>query len=631
MSGFIFLLVVFPFLLAGLLLATGSNRIRRLIVGVGVSGVMLGALYLALPGVPERVTRLPVAPELVTWAMLFAEVLITLYLFGLSVRLRQPLLAALVLAQSALLLPLELGGGQHVAVARYLAHDQFSVILALIIGVVGGLVCLYALDYMQEFHVTHHPDLRDGRRGFFAVLFLFLGAMFGLVFSNTLLWVYFFWEVTSLCSYWLIGYKGTEESKRNALRALLMNMAGGLGFAVALFVLIRGGGPVEIDRLVVSTPALVLLPASLLAFAGLTKSAQLPFSSWLLGAMVAPTPVSALLHSSTMVNAGVYLILRVAPVLQGTAAGLLIALVGALTFLVASLAAIGASDAKKVLAYSTVANLGLIVLCGGIGTHEAVWAGVLLIVFHAIAKGLLFLCVGVVEHKIGSRNINDMSGLILKMPRLAVMLLIGMAGMFLAPFGMLISKYAVLRAVLDSAPLMAVFIVFGSAATLFFWIKWMGCLLVVTRPYENVEKNIGRGKWTALYSLSVLTFGTCMLFPLISTCLIEPYIRTQYHLAQFTPMSEGNIILMVIMLALVALFPLSFLNYGRNVKVIDPYLGGANAEDGSRFNGALGATREMSMQNYYLSEMLPEAKMMRAGVIMACALLAGLLVKVVVS
>ncbi len=631
MSGFIFLLVVFPFLLAGLLLATGSNRIRRLIVGVGVAGVMLGALYLALPGVPERVTRLPVAPELVTRAMLVVEAVITLYLLGLSVRIRQPLLAALVLAQSALLLPLELGGGHSVAVARHLGHDQFSVILALIIGVVGGLVCLYALDYMQEFHGTHHPDLRDGRRGFFAVLFLFLGAMFGLVFSNTLLWVYFFWEVTSLCSYWLIGYKGTEESRRNALRALLMNMAGGLGFAVALFVLIRGGGPVEIDRLVVSKPALVLLPASLLAFAGLTKSAQLPFSSWLLGAMVAPTPVSALLHSSTMVNAGVYLILRVAPVLQGTAAGLLIALVGALTFLVASLAAIGASDAKKVLAYSTIANLGLIVLCGGIGTHEAVWAGVLLIVFHAIAKGLLFLCVGVVEHKVGSRNINDMSGLILKMPRLAVMLLIGMAGMFLAPFGMLISKYAVLRAVLDSAPLMAVFIVFGSAATLFFWIKWMGCLLVVTRPYESVEKNIGRGKWTALYSLSVLTFGTCMLFPLISTCLIEPYIRTQYHLAQFTPMSEGNIILMVIMLALVSLFPLSFLNYGRNVKVIDPYLGGANAEDGSRFSGALGATREMSMQNYYLSEMLPEAKMMRAGVIMACALLAGLLVKVVVS
>ena len=104
------------------------------------------------------------------------------------------------------------------------------------------------------------------------------------------------------------------------------------------------------------------------------------------------------------------------------------------------------------LAYSTVANLGLIVLCGGIGTYEAVWAGVLLIIFHAVAKCLLFLCVGVVEHKLHSRDIEAMSGLILNMPRVAVMMLIGMAGMFLAPFGMLISKWAVLKAVVDAYP-----------------------------------------------------------------------------------------------------------------------------------------------------------------------------------
>ena len=308
-----------------------------------------------------------------------------------------------------------------------------------------------------------------------------------------------------------------------------------------------------------------------------------------------------------------------------------VALVGALTFLVASLAAITTSDAKKVLAYSTIANLGLIVLCGGIGTHEAVWAGILLIVFHAIAKGLLFLCVGVIEHKLHSRNIDDMSGLILKMPRLSVMLQIGMAGMFLAPFGMLISKYAVLKAVLDSMPLLAIFIVFGSAATLFFWIKWMGSLLMVTHSHENVEKGIGWGKWTALYSLSAMTFGTCMLFPLLSKYLIEPYVKTQYHLAQFTAMSDGNVIIMVIMLALVSLFPLSFINYGRNVKVIDPYLGGANKDNGIQFTGAAGTVRDMSMQNYYLADVLHEAKMMKAGVIFACIFLVGLLLKVVCS
>ena len=197
----------------------------------------------------------------------------------------------------------------------------------------------------------------------------------------------------------------------------------------------------------------MLLPAALLCFAGITKSAQLPFSSWLLGAMVAPTPVSALLHSSTMVKAGVYLVLRMAPVVTGTKVGMMVALVGAVTFVVGSLAAITTSEAKRVLAWSTVANLGLIVLCGGIGTYEAVWAGILLIIFHAVAKCLLFLCVGVVEHKLHSRNIEDMSGLVVRMPRVAIMMQIGMAGMFLAPFGMLISKWAVLKAVVDAYPI----------------------------------------------------------------------------------------------------------------------------------------------------------------------------------
>jgi ech hydrogenase subunit A len=595
-----------------------------------VAVIVLASLYLALPNVPASVADLAVSPEAVSRVMLGLEAVITLYLLWVSVRVRNPLVAVLALAQAGILLPLELGG-HHAEVAKYVIFDQLSIILALIIGVVGGLICLYGVDYMQEFHVTHHPEMPDKRRSFFAILFIFLGAMFGLVFSNSLQWIYFFWEITTLCSFWLIGYKGTEESKRNALRALLMNLTGGLGFAAALYFLIHNGTTIELDRLVKAGSAAALLPVALLSFAGITKSAQLPFSSWLLGAMVAPTPVSALLHSSTMVNAGVYLVLRVAPVLEGTVAGVLVALVGALTFLVTSFAAITASDAKKILAYSTIANLGLIILCGGIGTHEAVWAGVLLIVFHAIAKALLFLCVGVIEHKIHSRNVDDMNGLIMRMPKISVMLQIGMAGMFLAPFGMLISKYAVLKAVLDSMPLLAVFIVFGSAATLFFWIKWMGSLLMIVGQHENVEKNIGVGKWSALYSLSVLTFGTCMLFPLLSSYLIEPYVKTQYNLTQFSAMSEGNIILMVIMLALVSLFPLSFLNYGRNVKVIDPYLGGANTDKGVQFSDSVGGVREMAMQNYYLSDILPEAKMMKAGVVLACLLLVGLLLKVVLS
>ena len=629
MTGLIPLLIAVPFLIGLALLLITCDCVRRPVVVAGVAAVMAGAVLLAaLPGLPPCIFQSALAPEHVNRGMLVVEIAISLYLIWVGIRSRQWLIPVLAVAQAALLLPLELGGGHGVVAAAHnpLFCDKFSVIMALIIGVVGGLICLYALGYMREFHESHHPEMPDGRNRFFAILFIFLGAMFGIVFANNLLWLYFFWEVTTLCSFWLIGYKRNDESKRNARRALVMNLLGGFGFATAIRLLARHGGEPALDNLTGAGPALALLAASLLAFAGITKSAQLPFSSWLLGAMVAPTPVSALLHSSTMVNAGVYIVLRMSPVLRGTTAGLLVALVGALTFLVASLAEITTSDAKKVLAYSTVANLGLIVLCGGIGTPEAVWAGILLIVFHAIAKGLLFLCVGVIEHKLHSRDIGDMSGLILKMPRLSIMLQIGMAGMFLAPFGMLISKWAVLKAVVDAMPLLTFFIVFGSAATLFFWVKWMGSLLEVVHPHANVERNIGCSEWFALYSLAILTFCTCMLFPLLSSFLIEPYVRGEYgHVAT---MSQGNVIIMIVMLALVSLFPLSFLNYGRHVKVVDPYLGGANTGQGNQFTGSAGAVHGMSMQNYYLTALLPEAKLMQAGVVLAGLLLAGLLLKV---
>ena len=628
MTGLLPLLIALPIALSLILLCVGCDRMRRPLVLFGVLAVIAGSLAVAWPGLPADAVRLCVPQEIVDRVMLVVEAAISLYLLWVSFRSRRWLIAVLVLAQAGLLLPLELGGHVHAVSTRPLFVDQFSVIMTLIIGVIGGLICLYALDYMKEFHESHHPEMPDGRRSFFAILFLFLGAMFGIVFSNNLLWLYFFWEITTLCSFWLIGYKGNEESKNNALRAIMMNLAGGVGFAAAIAWLMHRGQVIELDHLLAAGGAIALLPAAFLAFAGITKSAQLPFSSWLLGAMVAPTPVSALLHSSTMVNAGVYLVIRLSPVLRDTTVGLLVALVGALTFMIASLAAITTSDAKKVLAYSTIANLGLIVLCGGIGTPAAVWAGVLLIVFHAIAKGLLFLCVGAIEHKLHSRDIEDMSGLILKLPRLSIMLQIGMAGMFLAPFGMLISKWAVLKAVVDAMPLLTIFIVFGSAATLFFWVKWMGKLLEVTQPHANVEKNIGAGEWTALYTLAALTFATCMLFPLLSSALIVPYVQHAYPHLTLVTMSQGNVLIMIIMMGMVALFPFSFLYQGRHVKIVDPYLAGANTEQGNTFTGSAGTVQNMSMRSYYLTDLLPEAKLMLAGVVLAGLLLAGLLLKV---
>jgi ech hydrogenase subunit A len=616
-------MILGPFAAGAGLLCLRLDGMRRILVGAATIAVCCCALALiGLPS-PAGLPGFPVNSHHLNWLMLLIEAGMGLYVVYVGLRARHALIVALMVAQAGLMFWFEWTYGSRLEAAHNLFLDKFSIIMALINGLVGGGICLYALGYMREYHEVAHRDVADRRPFFFALLFIFMGAMFGIIFANNLLWLFLFWEITTLCSFLLIGYTQTEEAKRNALRALVMNLAGGLAFAIAIVWFYRQSGSIELQTMVASKKELVLLPAALLCFAGITKSAQLPFSSWLLGAMVAPTPVSALLHSSTMVKAGVYLVLRLAPIVTGTTVGLMVAMVGAVTFLVASLAAITASDAKRVLAWSTVANLGLIVLCGGIGTAAAVWAGLLLIIFHAVAKCLLFLCVGIVEQKLHSRDIESMSGLLQNMPRVGVMMLIGMAGMFLAPFGMLISKWAVLKAVVDAFPALTVFIVFGSAATLFFWVKWMGKLLEVVRPREKVEGHLGLGETVALYGLSSATFLACLFFPVISSVLIEPYVAGVF--GQSVAMSQGNIIIMTIMMVMIMLFPLSFINYGRGVKVMDAYLGGANVQSSVRFLGSGAQVQDVAINNYYLRDFFSEAWLSHWGVVTGATLLTVML------
>lgn len=243
----------------------------------------------------------------------------------------------------------------------------------------------------------------------------------------------------------------------------------------------------------------------------------MPFSRWLLGAMVAPTPSSALLHSATMVKAGVYLLIRLAPVMYGTYAGSMVSLVGGFTFLITSMLAITVSDGKAVLAYSTISNLGLIAACAGVGRQETVWAAVLLLIFHAVSKSLLFQTVGAIENATGSRDIESMHGLIARHPRLALTLSIGIAGMFLAPFGMLISKWAALKAFVDSGSIILVlFICFGSATTLFYWTKWVATVLSWNRKDTRQRNTTSGDQWTSLLIHSVLMVLLCFAFPAVS-------------------------------------------------------------------------------------------------------------------
>ncbi len=394
--------------------------------------------------------------------------------------------------------------------------DGLSSILIIIVCVVGALIVVYATGYMRE-HAAHAPATSAGDRRFFLVLTGFLGVMNGLVLANNLRWLAVFWEGTTLCSFLLIGHEGTAEARANALRALLINVFGGVALSFSALLAARGGN--ESLEAIMSAKALV--PMALLCIAALTKSAQFPFQSWLLGAMVAPTPVSALLHSATMVKAGSYVILRLAPAFAGSRLLHVVALAGGFTFAIAAALAVSQSNAKRVLAYSTISNLGLIVACAGIATPLAYAAALMILCFHAASKGLLFLCVGAIEQKIGSRDIEDMGSLLYIMPFTACVTIAGMLTMLMPPFGMLMSKLMAIEAAID-APLVVLLVIAGSALTVFFWAKWIGRMQTVSYHARYQREVLPFSMMSVLVVLCALVLGGGVLSMAVYRRVIEP-------------------------------------------------------------------------------------------------------------
>jgi ech hydrogenase subunit A len=624
-------LICFPFFAAFILsLMKEHGKKRKYFIFASCILIVAAVLYF-VTGVMVSGTNATYLTEThtVDTVILIAEICIMALVIYYGVKYKKYYVALLSVAQTGLIVWLELTGGNKIE-GTHIAADKLTVVMCLIIGIVGCLICVYAVGYMKDYH-AHHTEFKDRRPFFFAMLFVFLGAMFGLVFSSNLTWIYFFWEITSICSFLLIGYNQSEEAMNNSFKALWMNLLGGLGFAVAIVYCALSLHVVELEKLVTmgTGTEIALIPVILLAFAGLTKSAQLPFSGWLLGAMVAPTPTSALLHSATMVKAGVYLLIRLAPALSGNLAGLMVTTVGGFTFLMASMLAISQSDGKKVLAYSTVSNLGLIAACAGVGVHEAVWAGVLLMMFHAVSKSLMFLTVGAVENSIGSRNIEDMHGLVVRLPELAFVMIIGIAGMFLAPFGMLISKWAALKAFIDSnSVLLVVFLVFGSATTLFYWTKWLGKLVAIIHDSERLPNTTKGSEWFSLLSQAFIMITLCTSFPLVSTYLIEPFLGDMFHNNAPAIISSGNMNIMLMMLCAIVILPIAvrLLTFGKKTKVVMSYMGGGNYGNDRAFVDAFGEKKQMYLANWYMEDYFGEKKILKPSLILASAAIIILMV-----
>ncbi|MCK9294481.1 MAG: NADH-quinone oxidoreductase subunit L [Desulfobulbaceae bacterium] len=600
-------LIIVPFFAALACLLIRSTACRACIVIATAAMLAVSSLLLQGPLAPDAGLR---------WAGLIdplitgCDFLLLAVMFYLGCRYRHPLIVLLTAGQLGLFVRLEF-----FVFAKDRGHalfqvDVLSLTLVRVVCLVGGLICLHAIPYMQA-HEQHQNPARSRQPQFFALLLLFLGAMNGLVLTNHLAHFYFFFELTTLCSFLLIGHDRSKEAMDNALTALWMNGLGGLLLLFAIQGLYGQSAMLDMTGLAAATAGnqAALLPLSLLLLAAFTKSAQLPWQRWLLGAMVAPTPTSALLHSSTMVKAGVYLALRFAPAFAHTllAQGLMLA--GGFTFLAAAALAIGQRNAKKVLAYSTISNLGLIFACAGIGTPAAVAAAMLLILFHAVSKGLLFLCVGTAEQQVHSRDIEVLRGLCARMPLTGMIAVLAVLTLIVPPFGMLLGKWLVFEAGADHL-VFYLMLVLGSSFTLLYWVRLAGTLLA-SGQVEGFKPE--RQPLLSRFPLVALACGAVVLAlgaPILYGRLLPGGQTWSAGRGGVLTTAVGSFPLDVLfavaaLLGLLALFGVSRAMAGRKAF---PYLAGANTRLPDHFVGPMNRPVRAMVENSYLAPFFGEER-----------------------
>jgi len=300
--------------------------------------------------------------------------------------------------------------------------DGLSLLFALLISGMGALVIIYSGSYLAG-----HPE----QGIFFSYMLAFMASMLGLVLANNAILLFVFWELTSLSSYFLIGFDHHRAAARNAaLQALLVTGLGGVALLAGFVLMGNIGATLEISELLFMGDAIrshtLYLPVLVLVLAGgFTKSAQVPFHFWLPSAMEAPAPVSTYLHSATMVKAGIYLLARLSPVLSGTAIWTAIVTpFGAVTMLTGAYLALLHTDIKRILAYTTISALGMLIMLLGIGGPIAIQACLVFLLAHALYKGALFLVAGVIDHATGTRDVTRLGGLYRSMPIMAIACLI---------------------------------------------------------------------------------------------------------------------------------------------------------------------------------------------------------------
>jgi NADH-quinone oxidoreductase subunit L len=387
--------------------------------------------------------------------------------------------------------------------------DGLGVYLAVIATVIGSLAILFSVDYM-------HGEKQLGR--YYAYILLFIGAMAGLVLTTSLLFLFFFWEITALCSYVLISFNNDDpKAVAGGIKALIITQLGGIGLLLGALLAYTVLGTYEIGEFIEKAPqAIPAFGLAVVAFgfllAAAAKSAQFPFQTWLPDAMEAPTPVSALIHAATMVNAGVYLLARFYPAFSDVPGWKeAVIAVGVISALLAAFMALVATDLKRVLAYSTVSQLGYMVYGIGVG---GIFASQVHLLSHSVFKALLFLGAGAVIHATATRDMRQMGGLGKKMPFTQIVFIIGALALTGIPIlNGFWSKEMVLEAGLEGGPPVAYYFMLLVAGLTALYTMRMVSMVFFGKPRAELHAH---DAGTAMrISLGLLALGACTTWLLI--------------------------------------------------------------------------------------------------------------------
>lgn len=345
-----------------------------------------------------------------------------------------------------------------------LSADMLAVFMAAVSSFVSAIILIYSIDY-----ISHYENQTE----YYTMVVLFLGSMMGLVFSMNLVWMYVFWELTGFASWRLVGFFRKDTDVQKANKTIMVTVFGALCMLAGILMIYFANGTMDLRHLrgeTISTLAAVLIMAGILS-----KSATLPFSTWLPDAGVAPSTVTSLLHAAVLVKIGVYAYARIfgvtVVVSDGFYYGVLV--LAGLSALISAGAAMIEKDIKRIIAYSTVSQIGFIFLGLAAGGKTAFVGGLLYILMHSVAKGGLFLCAGIVEQKTHTKDITRMGGLFRSMPVTAVSFaLCSLSVMGIPPFGGFFSKFLVFRGAVETGSLfvLAVFLV-GAVMTLLYLIR----------------------------------------------------------------------------------------------------------------------------------------------------------------